>query len=105
MCQLAVVDTHKSKPRVYMRMVPVGSQESHRCCQICPSFIPFMPKFMLLVKLFLTDKIFLTISHFEKLIVAKILKTFLCKNHTHTHKTMFPVGKSICQSSLTDEFL
>ena len=36
--------TRKSRPKVYMRMVPVGNQERRRRCQICPSFIPVSPK-------------------------------------------------------------
>ena len=55
-----------------MRMVSMGSQE--RCClsQLCPSFITVWPKFMLPVKLFRTDKVFLAISPLEKSIVVKI---------------------------------
>ena len=55
-----------------MRMAPIGSQE-HRCLsQICPSFMTVWPKFMLPVKLFPTDKVFLAISPLKKSIVAKI---------------------------------
>ena len=59
---------------------------------------------MLPVKFFNTGKVFLAISPLEESIVAKIWETFLCKTHTHTHKT-FPIGKSICESSLTGELL
>ena len=55
-----------------MRMVPVGNQERRCRCQICPSFIPVSPKFVLPVKLLLTDKVFLAISLLEKLIYANI---------------------------------
>ena len=55
-----------------MRMVQIGNQERRCRCQICPSFIPVWPKFMLPVKHFLNEKVFLTISALEKLIVAKI---------------------------------
>ena len=63
-----------------MRMVPIGSQE--RPCQIFPSFITVLPKFMLPVKLSPTDKVFLAISPIEKSIIVKISETFLCKTHT-----------------------
>ena len=86
-----------------MRRVPIGSQERRCLSQVCPSFITVWPKFMLPVKLFRTDKVFLAISPLEKSIVAKIWETFSCI-HTHTHKTFF-TGKSICESSSTGKFL
>ena len=70
------------RPRIYMPMVPIGSQERRCRSQVCPSFITVWPKFMLPVKLFHTYKVLWRFPRLKNWLLLKFEKRSFAPTNT-----------------------